>query len=64
MPCPHPVQQTPHTLRCTIGSSTEGPRGRVRMACPHPIRRTSHRFRGPTDRSQPLRHGNVPLRSA
>ena len=37
-PCPHtvsnPFQRTPHTVRCPIGSSTEGHSGRARIPCP------------------------------
>eukprot|EP00959_Pyramimonas_sp_CCMP1952_P255293 5332263-Pyramimonas_sp.AAC.1 len=31
---PHQFRHTPRAVRCPIGSSTEGPIGRVRMAAP------------------------------
>eukprot|EP00959_Pyramimonas_sp_CCMP1952_P105938 2214988-Pyramimonas_sp.AAC.1 len=43
---PHRIRHTSHTSRGPIGSCTEGPSGRARMAYPHPMRHTPHTFRG------------------
>eukprot|EP00959_Pyramimonas_sp_CCMP1952_P041464 867085-Pyramimonas_sp.AAC.1 len=37
---PHPLRHVPHTFRCTVGSSTEGPSATARMRQPHPLRHT------------------------
>eukprot|EP00959_Pyramimonas_sp_CCMP1952_P087477 1830483-Pyramimonas_sp.AAC.1 len=50
---PHPIGHTLHTFGGLVGSSTEGPSGRVRMAYPHPIRHTPHTFRGPIKEAPP-----------
>eukprot|EP00959_Pyramimonas_sp_CCMP1952_P255436 5335394-Pyramimonas_sp.AAC.1 len=41
------IQHTPHTCRGPIGSLTEGPSGKIRMAYSHTIQNTPHTLRGP-----------------
>ena len=55
---------TPHTFLDPIGSSTEGPSGKVRMAAPRPFRHTPRTVRGPTGSSTESPSGGVHVRPA
>ena len=58
----HLFRRTSHTFRGPIGSSTEGPSGRVRMPPHHPFRHTPHTFRGPIGSSTEGPSGCVRMR--